>query len=150
MLLQEHLAIASVPPQQWGELYEQAEALRTGTIFKELDLPFFAAKSQEITGKINPACSQEDRDRELLLLQIQQISFVLDDVRLYLDTHPQDQQGVAFLKKFLPERKNLLKEFAKKYYPLTWDCMLERYEAEPDTSCYCWEKGPVPWEGACV
>ena len=39
----EHLAIASVPVQSWGELYNQDDALKTGTIFKELDLPFFAA-----------------------------------------------------------------------------------------------------------
>jgi len=40
----EHLAIASVPVQSWGELYNQDDALKTGTIFKELDLPFFAAE----------------------------------------------------------------------------------------------------------
>ena len=38
-----HLAIASVPVQSWGELYDQETALKTGTIFKDLDLPFFAA-----------------------------------------------------------------------------------------------------------
>lgn len=32
----EHLAIASVPVQSWGELYSQDEALRTGTIFVEV------------------------------------------------------------------------------------------------------------------
>lgn len=37
------LAIASVSIQNWGELYDQNEALKTGTIFKELDMPFFAA-----------------------------------------------------------------------------------------------------------
>ena len=40
----EHLAIASVPVQSQGELYNQDDALKTGTIFKELDLPFFAAE----------------------------------------------------------------------------------------------------------
>ena len=38
-----HLAVASVPVQSWGELYDQDAALKTGTIFKDLDLPFFAA-----------------------------------------------------------------------------------------------------------
>ena len=32
-----HLAIASVPVQSWGELYDQDAALKTGTIFKDLD-----------------------------------------------------------------------------------------------------------------
>lgn len=39
-----HLAITSVPVQNWGELYDQDEALKTGTVFKDLDLPFFAAE----------------------------------------------------------------------------------------------------------
>ena len=38
-----HLAVASVRSQSWGELYDQDAALKTGTIFKDLDLPFFAA-----------------------------------------------------------------------------------------------------------
>ena len=40
-----HLGISSVPMQQWGELYGQEEALNIGTIFKDLNLPFFAAES---------------------------------------------------------------------------------------------------------
>ena len=32
-----HLAIASVPVQSWGEVYDQNEALKTGTVFKDLD-----------------------------------------------------------------------------------------------------------------
>ena len=36
-----HLAIASVPCQKWGPLYDDEKALRQGTIFQELDLPFY-------------------------------------------------------------------------------------------------------------
>ena len=35
-----NLAIASVPIQEWGELYSADEAIKTGTIFRDLDLPF--------------------------------------------------------------------------------------------------------------
>ena len=38
------IAMAYVPWQQWGKIYEPKEALKRGTIFKELDLPFEAAK----------------------------------------------------------------------------------------------------------
>ena len=38
-----NLAAASVPVQTWGELYSGDEALSAGTIFRELDMPFFAA-----------------------------------------------------------------------------------------------------------
>lgn len=38
------IAMAYVPWQQWRMIYEPKEALKRGTIFKELDLPFEAAK----------------------------------------------------------------------------------------------------------
>ncbi len=34
------LAMGYVPNQVWKELYEPAEALERGTIFRQLDLPF--------------------------------------------------------------------------------------------------------------
>ena len=34
------LAMAYVPFQQWGNIYEPYRALQRGTIFPELDLPF--------------------------------------------------------------------------------------------------------------
>ena len=34
------LAMAYVPMQQWRKLYSAEEALRRGTMFEELDLPF--------------------------------------------------------------------------------------------------------------
>jgi len=36
-----HLAIATVPMQQWETPYPPAQALKQGTIFPSLDLPFF-------------------------------------------------------------------------------------------------------------
>lgn len=38
------IAMAYVPYQQWKNIYEPNEALKRGTIFKELDLPFNCAK----------------------------------------------------------------------------------------------------------
>jgi hypothetical protein len=35
------LAIASVPKQPLGELYDLKTALKKGTLFKNLDMPFF-------------------------------------------------------------------------------------------------------------
>lgn len=168
MLKQSHLAIASVPVQEWGNLYEQGEALAVGTIFRELDLPFFAAEKE--TDRIPRSCPSErpgkpeDHDRaemgffgesgqqgrECMMLQIMEVSFMLDDIRLYMDTHPQDTCGLQFLKQAVQKRKELLKEFALKYYPLTADCMADSYAQNPETDCYCWEKGPMPWEGACI
>ncbi len=147
----EHLAIASVPVQSWGELYSQDEALRTGTIFKELDKPFFAA--EQITAPLSFSedllKSPEEQKCDEKMLEIQKTSFVMDDLRLYLDTHPEDQDALVMLKEIMGRRKQQLSEFALRFYPLTMDCMAEIYEREPSSSCYCWQKGAAPWEGVC-
>ena len=84
----EHLAMASVPVQTWGALYDKDEVLAAGTIFKELDMPFFAADHIPAEkGVTDP------------LTEIQKISFILDDLRLYLDTHPDDPDALTLLKR---------------------------------------------------
>ncbi len=138
----QHLAIATVPVQTWsGNLYERVQALRIGTVFPELNMPFFAAKSYPGEavptapgGSGNPA----QQERELLMDKINQVSFALDDLVLFLDTHPKQQEAISLRKQLIEERKRLLKEHDEKYYPLTKDCE------------GLWTEGPMPWEGACI
>ena len=40
----ENLAIATVPVQPWGPLFTEDEALCTGTIFRDLEMSFFATE----------------------------------------------------------------------------------------------------------
>ncbi len=149
--MQENLAIASVPMQDWGALYEAEKALRVGTVFQDLNKPFFAAPSDGTEGcSCDSAASPAQQERERMMAKIQETSFALDDVRLYLDTHPDDRQGLTLFKKMLAERKTLLLAYAQQFYPLTVDCITELYEKNPTSECYCWQKGPMPWEGACV
>ena len=75
---------------------------------------------------------------------------MLDDIRLFMDTHPENKNGLELLKNMLEQRKQLLKEFALKFYPLTVDCMMDIYMENPASDCYCWQRGPIPWEGVCV
>lgn len=141
-----HLAIASVPMQSWDRVYNENEAFCYGTVFPELNKPFFAvAEMEKVTDGIPSIQKQEN-----MLLQIQKVSFVVDDVRLYLDTHPKDIQGITLLKTMIKKRKELLREYALQFYPLTLDCMADIYEKNPDSECYCWQEGPCPWEGVCV
>lgn len=142
---EEHLAIASVPIQKFGAVYEDCEALHIGTVFKDLDKPFFASGTfQEKTQTI--AKSAEQEKREELLNRILEVSFVLDDLTLYLDTHETDQEALKLYRKKGEERNRLKQEFAEQFYPLTRDCL--RYCKEE--TAFCWQDGPMPWEGACV
>lgn len=142
------LAAASVPVQQWGELYEDSEAFCTGTIFRDLDKPFFAAEEKtcrcaermDVSG-LTPTEVQ----KEELLCKISRTGFVLDDLTLYLDTHENDRQAMAMYLQKLREKKEYMEEFAGKYYPLTKNCILAVQEEASDM--FPWVKGPKPWEG---
>ena len=149
----QHLSIASVPIQSWGPIYDGALALKKGTIFQDLDMPFFAANDTETNNRCceqSNATEPKQKEREAMMLQIYQVSFEADDLRLYLDTHPQDAQALELLKNRLMQRRQLLKNFAQQFYPLTMDCMANCEQMQDKTGCYCWQEGPMPWEGACV
>ncbi len=108
----QHLAIASVPAQPWnGQLYDWDQAIKIGTIFPELNLPFFAAESlpgqiPPMAGNGNVVKTSEQEEREHLLARLNAISFALDDVVLFLDTHPQEIQAAQLRTKLLEERKS--------------------------------------------
>ena len=75
------LAIASVKPQEWEQPFEIPTAFRNGNLFPELQKPFFVEEEDSL--EVMPKSGRED-----MLLQIQQISFALTDITLFLDTHP--------------------------------------------------------------
>ena len=89
---QQHLAIASVPMQNWETLYDWDQALATGTIFPGLNKPFFVLEENSFETEFKPDenASPEQQERERLMKEISALSFALDDTVLYLDTHPMD------------------------------------------------------------
>ena len=111
MICNEQLAIASVPLQRWDRVYDENEALENGTVFPALNKPFFITVSdgQEKNGAKGSLGSLENSgtDQEKMLLLIQKVSFIVDDVRLYMDTHPDDAEGLSLLKEALKKRKEL-------------------------------------------
>ena len=71
------LAMSYTPPQQSSEpAYESKKALARGTLFPGLDLPFMNVVNKP-DGMSTPLC-------ELMALD-----FVVQELKLYLDTHPQ-------------------------------------------------------------
>jgi len=149
-----HLAIVNIPIQKWGKLYSQEEALNIGTIFHDLNMPFFAAeavmgdKSPIASGAVNPAKTKEQSECEELMTKINQIGFYLDDLTLYLDTHDNDAQAIQLYHEKIKENEEIRKQFAQKYYPLTKQCI--PYCINENETAFCWQDGPMPWEGACV
>lgn len=84
-------------------------------------------------------------NRRQLMDHINQVSFAVDDVQLYLDTHPCDHVALDYFHEMSRRRSRALKEYAETYGPLTIDTA--------DYSCaerWNWINEPWPWqEGGC-
>lgn len=83
--------------------------------------------------------------RQDLLHRINIVSFALDDTKLFLDTHPDDQEALAYFQEYNRIRKQALSDYAKYYGPLTLDSA-----ASDCSDRWNWINEPWPWqEGGC-
>lgn len=80
-------------------------------------------------------------DKTKLLGEIYETSFAVNDLTLYLDTHPEDAQALAEFQAMHARRKTAMQTFEKKYYPLTVDCMSGSKDG------WTWGSAPAPWQG---
>lgn len=79
-------------------------------------------------------------EEEQLKQFITEVSFALDDVQLYLDTHPCDKDALQYYQKYRTLRRQALDEYQKKFGPLEEDGV--------ESTCYwTWIEDPWPWKG---
>ena len=83
---------------------------------------------------------EQRNERKLLLQQIDQYSFAVDDVKLFLDTHPHDEEALAYFRRYSALRKKALQAYTQRYGALSMDT------AKGDR--WDWVDTPWPWEGA--
>lgn len=74
-----------------------------------------------------------------LLDYINIVSFAVDDVKLYLDTHPKDEMALEYFQNYQKARNQALKEYAAAFGPLTIDSADIRQE-------FTWATQKWPWE----
>lgn len=93
-------------------------------------------------------------DQKNLLSQITEISFTVNDLNLYLDTHPLDENALNAFKDAMTQRKQLLQTYADNFEPLTMNCICpesnnktKSHTKYPDQRHFTWSDGPLPWEG---
>jgi len=94
-------------------------------------------------------------DRNTLLKEIGEVSFILDDLRLYLDTHPLENRPMELYQEKHQRRLELLKQYAQKFEPLTCSCidLSSNGSTAADTKYpgqkhWTWSDGPIPWDTA--
>ncbi|MCU6761498.1 CotJB protein [uncultured Roseburia sp.] len=81
-------------------------------------------------------------ERKKLFDYINQVSFSINDLTLYLDTHPDDAEALEYMKELIPCRKKALKEYQEKYMPLLVDGTSEHADIwKWSTTAWPWERG---------
>lgn len=85
-------------------------------------------------------CSNNN-SRSQLLRSINEVSFAVNDILLFLDTHPCHEEAMAYYREMAGRRAALTEEYAKMYGPLTVD-----EAALSDSATWQWMEQPFPWE----
>ena len=79
-------------------------------------------------------------ERKKLLSYLSEISFALNDLTLYLDTHENEEEALQYFFELNQKRKEALKDYSRWYGPLVLD------RAVP-SDYWHWASQPMPWEG---
>jgi spore coat protein JB len=75
--------------------------------------------------------------RHEMLMQLKEYSFALDELNLYLDTHPTDSKALCLHNNYSRTLRDLENEYQKVYGPLTANCPCKKWR---------WIEEPWPWE----
>ena len=117
----------SYVPMQPGSApqYDPADALKRGTLFPGLDLPFMnVVNMEDLNG--TP------------LGEVMALCFAAHELQLYLDTHPADTEAFTLLKSVLGLSQEAKRRYTAKYGPLSPEDLQcsERFD---------WLEDPWPW-----
>ena len=78
-----------------------------------------------------------DNNRQEMLQEIMEYKFSLNELGLYLDTHPCDEKALAIHNEYSKKSKMLCDKYQKIYGPLTMDYPCNKWR---------WLEMPWPWE----
>ena len=108
--------------------YEARKGLVKGTLFPGLDLPFMGMVNQ----KEKPITPKTE---------LQVLGFALNELALYLDTHPEDKEALELYRQYQRLYHDGAAKYAEKCGPLT-------HATPVDHKGYTWMDEPWPWEYA--
>ena len=119
------LAVPYVPFQQENaKQYAQDQALSAGTLFPGLNLPFHL-KTENSALPDTP------------MAQLQALEFVVLELGIYLDTHPQDAEALALFRQYTAMEKAARAAYEDRFGPLT--------QSAAGGDSYRWLQEPWPW-----
>ena len=83
-----------------------------------------------------------DSSQKQLKRFIDEVSFAMGDVILFLDTHPCDEEALKCYEEYRKLREEAMEEYTKNYGPLLNDQV-------PPADKWKWALQPWPWQGVC-
>ena len=123
-----NLAVPYVAMQQRNaKRYDQTDALSNGTLFPGLNLPFHL----KTTGSSLPGNQS--------LTELQALEFVMLELGLYLDTHPDDKEALELYRTYQQLYHKGVMAYGEKCGPMT-------HHMPVDDKDYTWLKDPWPWD----
>lgn len=78
-------------------------------------------------------------DKDRLFRTIQMYGFAIDEIVLYLDTHPDSREALDYYHKYNQLRREAVEEYNRLYGPLTAKQVVSRDK-------WTWTHEPWPWE----
>ena len=81
----------------------------------------------------------QNKNKYDLLREIMALNFAVNDLVLYLDTHPSDRCAIKKHSEYAEKVIKLTEEYQKLYGPLT-------VNFTSDENCWQWSDNPWPWE----
>ena len=120
------LAVPYVPFQQsTPQKYDQNDALSSGTLFPGLNLPFHL----KTEGSALPSDP---------LTELQALEFVVLELGIYLDTHPEDEEAFQLFRQYVALERSARAAYEEANGPLVKDSAV-------NFGAYRWLNDPWPW-----
>jgi spore coat protein JB len=89
-------------------------------------------------GSNNNGCPcSNNSNQQAMLMQIRCLRFSINDLALYLDTHPCDRRALAVHNEYARELRTLTNNYQRMYGPLDIECPCNQWR---------WIDEPWPWE----
>ncbi len=79
-----------------------------------------------------------ESEKERMLFKLMAYCFALNDLNLYLDLHPEDNQAFELFKKYAKEELEAEQKYSELYGPITI--------TETQGTDFNWIKNPWPWD----
>lgn len=98
---------------------------------------------REDSGSRTSLQSRQNSCCNALMNQVYQTGFAVDDILLYLDTHPCDPAALAYYQQVRALYQNAVQAYESQYGPLFMTNV-------DDRNYWTWINEPWPWEGGCI